>query len=526
MAEPLVTFEQAQAVTEFAQALYAYDQFGFWSPMLSNQLLQSLNNNPETPSSDKIRKALAEYKENAEQIQGYMEYMKFWDMIFARTIQAYCNALSFDLQPVCINAFTQSDYESSAYQEDKRRVYDFLNKFDYKAEFSKVVAQIVTHETYFTWFRKTKWGNKGMKFALQILPQDRCLLTGYWEKGLLFDFDMSYFLQAGVDINGFDPAFKKYYQRVFGSEEEAFKNYRPTNPLNRRNGAYAMWTQTSPSDGAWAFKWNPSTFNNTPFLAPFLKNAIANDDIAQLQYNKDIASAYAILAGEIRLFDSAKSGTKANQFAIDPKTLGGFMQKAKAGLGSLSKLAAMPLENVKFYQFEDKNANMYSTQLATSAGVGSGMSRVIYSSDRQSNAEIEAGLNDMYQTMKPLYPQFSNFLEFYVNQLTKKYKWKFIFDGSNYPFEREARFDKVKKMADSGIVLPMQTWASVSGYQPQVFEAMMAESKYTGWVDKYTQLLKNTNTTKGDSDNEGGRHRENSTTLTPSGEASRETLEG
>ena len=104
-------------------------------------------------------------------------------MIFARTLQAYCNALSFDLQPVCINALTQSDYESSEYQEDKRRVYDFLNKFDYKAEFSKVVAQIVTHETYFTWFRKTKWGNKGMKFALQILPQDRCLLTGYWEKG-------------------------------------------------------------------------------------------------------------------------------------------------------------------------------------------------------------------------------------------------------------------------------------------------------------------------------------------------------
>ena len=143
----------------------------------------------------------------------------------------------------------------------------------------------------------------------------------------------------------------------------------------------------------------------------------------------------------------------------------------------------------KFYQFELKNPNMYSTQLATSAGVGSGMSRVIYSSDRQSNAEIEAGLNDMYQTMKPLYPQFSNFLEFYVNQLTKKYKWKFIFDGSNYPFEREARFDKVKKMADSGIVIPMQTWASVSGYQPQLFE-QYAESKLYSWVIIYTVLKK------------------------------------
>ena len=524
MAEPLVTFEQAQAVTEFAQALYAYDQFGFWSPMLSNQLLQSLNNNPETPSSDKIRKALAEYKENSEQIQGYMEYMKFWDMIFARTLQAYCNALSFDLQPVCINAFTQSDYESSAYQEDKRRVYDFLNKFDYKAEFSKVVAQIVTHETYFTWFRKTKWGNKGMKFALQILPQDRCLLTGYWEKGMLFDFDMSYFLQAGVDINGFDPAFKKYYQRVFGSEEEAFKNYRPTNPLNRRNGAYAMWTQTSPSDGAWAFKWNPSTFNNTPFLAPFLKNAIANDDIAQLQYNKDIASAYAILAGEIRLFDSAHSGTKANQFAIDPKTLGAFMQKAANGLKNLFKLVAMPLEDIKFFQFEDKNPNSYTNELTTTAGIGTGISRVIYSSDKMSNAELEAALNEVYQTMKPMYAQFNNFLDFYVNQMTSKYKFKFEFVGSNYQFERDARFDKMMKMADKGLVLNSSAWASAVGMNPVTFDRMLAESKYTGWIDKYSQMLLNANTSSY-KDNEGGRERKNARDLTESGEASRETLE-
>ena len=65
---------------------------------------------------------------------------------------------------------------------------------------------------------------------------------------------------------------------------------------------------------------------------------------------------------------------------------------------------------------------------------------------------------------------------------------------------------------------------SMGLYQPTI-EAMMAESKYTGWIDKYTQLLKNTNTTKGGSDNEGGRPRENSTTLTPSGEASRDSLE-
>ena len=60
---------------------------------------------------------------------------------------------------------------------------------------------------------------------------------------------------------------------------------------------------------------------------------------------------------EIRLFDNAKSGTKANQFAIDPATLGGFMAKAKAGLGDNIKLAALPTENTSLYQFNDTNSS-------------------------------------------------------------------------------------------------------------------------------------------------------------------------
>lgn len=248
--EPLISYEQANAVVEFAKALYTGDKFGYFSPYLSNQLLQGLNNNPKTPNSNVVRKALSDYKNSAEDIQGYMEYMKVFDMLFSRTLQSYINALSFDLSVVCTNAFTKEDYASEAYAKDKKIVNDFLNKFAYKAEFRKVLEQIMTHEVYYVWFRKTKWGNKGMKFALQTLPQDRCMLTGYWEKGLLFDFDINYFLQAGVDIEGYDPAFKKYYQRVFGTDSSNY-NYRPTAQLNHRTGSFAMWTQTSPEDGAW-----------------------------------------------------------------------------------------------------------------------------------------------------------------------------------------------------------------------------------------------------------------------------------
>lgn len=494
----LLSREEVDIVLEFAQALYGYNQYGFFSPELANSLLQRLNNTATQPTADSIRDALSNYQENAENLQNYMDFVQFYDMIFARTLKSYVNALSFDLQIVCTNAYTSSDYESDEYVADYKRVYDFLNKFRYKDEFRKIVQQLMLREVYYIWFRKVKWGNKeNMKYAIQILPQQYCMLTGYWEKGMLFDFNMQYFLQAGVDIDGFDPAFKKYYKRVFGEGASEMKNYIPTNPLRDRSGTYSMWTQTSPNDGAWVFKFSPDNFNCTPFLAPLLKSAITDDEIQQLQYNKDIAEAFGILAGEIPLFDNAKSGTQPDQMAFNPKTLGGFMAKAKSGLGSTIKLAALPIKGIDFYQFEDKNDDMYSTQLQTTASTGTGISRVIYSTDRMSNAEVDAALNEVYQTMKPLYYQFGNFLDFYVNKITKKYKFRFVFDGSTYTNEKEARFDKLMKLADKGIVLSSSAFASAIGIEPQVFDAMLQESKFSGWLDKYSQLMLNVNTTAG-----------------------------
>ena len=499
MGEKLLNEEQVNVVLEFSDALrnYGYAE-GFWSPWQSNQNLrdltgQQITNADNAKTLGNLRKALGNYKQNITEIQGYMEFANSYDMIFARTIESYANSLSFDLQVFCENAYSLDEYTSKEYLEDKKRINDFLLKFDYKKEFRNVVQQVLLRETYYTWFRKTKWGNKGMKFALQVMPQDKCMLTGYWEKGLLFDFDMSYFLNAGTDIDGYDPAFKKYYNRVFGGNQY-IADYRPTNPLNERNGVYAMWTQTSPEDGAWAFKFNTSDFYSTPFLAPYLKSVLGNDKIEQLQYDKDIAEAYAILAGEIETYDTAKSGTQSDQTVFKPNTLAGFMAKAKNGLDNSAKLAAMPLKNLKWYQYEDKNPDMYENKLSTSAALGTGLSRAIYSSDRMSNAEVEAAMNETYQTMKPLYYQFSNFMDFFANKLTKKYKFKFIFDGATYRYERDSRFDKLLKLADKGIVLAPSIWASTIGMNPVLFENSLMESKASGWTNNL-QLLLNSNTT-------------------------------
>lgn len=517
--EEKISRSDIQDVIDFSAGLMAVDNF--YSPFLSNQLLTNLNNNPRLPSAESVKNALNDYKNSGEELQGFVEFASSFDMIFKRTLYSYANALSFDLQVTCKNAYTESDYQSDEYKKDRQTVDNFLTNFDYKKEFYNVLLNVLKRDTYFTWFRKTKTGNRGkMKFALQIMPQDYCMLTGYFEKGLLWSMNQLYWTLPGVDLDSYDPSLKRTYQRAL---ENAELNYKPSAPLNERTGSYALWADVSPLDGAWCFKWATDNFANNPFLSPYVANVLRSDEIGELQYNKDLIAASGILAGEIQLYDQARSGQKANQFSIDPKTLGAFMQKVKSGLNGAAKIAAVPLANIKYFQFEDKNPNSYTNELTTTAGIGTGISRVIYSSDKMSNAELEAALNEVYQTMKPMYAQFNNFLDFYVNQMTSKYKFKFEFVGSNYQFERDARFDKMMKMADKGLVLNSSAWASAVGMNPVTFDRMLAESKYTGWIDKYSTLMLNANTTA--QSNEGGRPRQSGTSLTESGEASRETLE-
>ena len=518
--EEKISRSDIQDVIDFSAGLMAADNF--YSPFLSNQLLTNLNNNPRLPSAESVKKALNDYKNSGEELQGFVEFASSFDMIFKRTLYSYANALSFDLQITCKNAYTESDYQSDEYKKDRQTVDNFLTNFDYKKEFYNVLLNVLKRDTYFTWFRKIKTGNRGkMKFALQIMPQDYCMLTGYFEKGLLWSMNQLYWTLPGVDLDSYDPSLKRTYQRAL---ENAELNYKPSAPLNERNGSYALWADVSPLDGAWCFKWATDNFANNPFLSPYVANILRSDEIGELQYNKDLIAASGILAGEIQLYDQARSGQKANQFSIDPKTLGAFMQKVKSGLNGVAKIAAVPLANIKYFQFEDKNPNSYTNELTTTAGIGTGISRVIYSSDKMSNAELEAALNEVYQTMKPMYAQFNNFLDFYVNQMTSKYKFKFEFVGSNYQFERDARFDKMMKMADKGLVLNSSAWASAVGMNPVTFDRMLAESKYTGWIDKYSTMMLNANTSSY-KDNEGGRERKNARDLTDSGEASRETLE-
>ena len=534
-----LTEDQVWETLEFAQSLYSRGGYwgGLYNPYSQNENLIRLNNLPsDSPTLDSIQKELASSKFDTTTLQGYSEFLQTFDRIYAKTLDYFAGMLSFDLQHTCLNASAE-DYSKQEYKDDVKRMYKFLDKFDYKSEFRNVVRQVLRTGVSFNWLRDSvgSYNNdedalevtKARSFSLQMLPQNRCLITGYatltegsGARTPIFDFNMDYFLHSTVDIKLFDPWFMTQFNKIFKSDNK----YIPHSQLKAHKGLYSNWVQTSPYYGAWAFKFDLSNMAITPPLASMLKSVINNDIVAQLQIDKDIISAYFLLAGEIGMMDGLKSGDQKNQTKFDPKNLGQFMSLVTSGLRKNVKAVAMPLEDIRGWQYTDNNPSMSTTQTTSTASEGASASRLIYTTSSMSVAELQNAIITDYNFVASLYPQFANFLEYYVNRKTKKYKFKFTFSGSTYPFERGARTKAINELASIGLTLNESAWASAYGYAPQEFARMLDEAHNGGLQDKLTILanLNTMNTTDvGNIRSRGGRPEISDNEITDKGEESR-----
>ena len=189
-----LTEEQAEWLKEVAVAFSneLLNNNNIFTPSLLHQNLINLNNNPETPTYDKLVKALQNAKNQSGRLQGYQEWMELAEITFKRLIEYYANILAFDLSYTCINVKDKEEYKSAKYKKDKKKVEDFLTNFNYKKEFLKAVRQMMRSETAFYWLRNNGDASNPM-YTLQLMPQEYCLITGAWEKGYLYDFNMNYF---------------------------------------------------------------------------------------------------------------------------------------------------------------------------------------------------------------------------------------------------------------------------------------------------------------------------------------------
>lgn len=502
--EPLISREEAWSVLQFADALYkGYPWLyggGVYTPDILNANLENLNNDAEIPTYKKVLKALSNAVDNEDTLRSFSQYMEYFDTLYEKVANYKANILSFDLNPVCQNA-TGKDFKSEAYKADKAKVNKFLFNFDYQHIFRDVVKNVLRSGVYYCWYRETPVRTGTQKYALQMLPQKYCKITGYWENGLLFDVDLSFLLSGTVDIELYADAFGKYFDELF--DPKSARRYVPSNQFKGRTGSWAFWVQTSPDDGAWCFKADTSTFATVPPLANLMRNTVLDAEIQKLQYDKDFASAYAILVGQMIM---KKDSKQTNDFAIDPQLLGALLNMVQQGLSKNIKIGAMPTEVNKMWQFQDYNEKMYADHNLDTSALGASATRVIYSTDKASEAELIAQITtDAGEVMK-MYYQFTNFLNFFVNKKTKKFKWYFHFDGLRYWFDQERRRDGMIELADRGIVLNEGAWAQAYGIPPHIFEQALDEGKNSDFTEKLGQLI-SIHTATNTTNSEGGRPR-------------------
>jgi len=475
----LISEKEVFDVLTFANNLYNGFYPGIFNPELVNSRFRDITLNPLVATSEGINKALLDPKQNEETLIGYSNWLELNSIMYRRILLYYSGLLSFDWNYVCTNIKDEKEYKSKKYKADLEIVRDFFDKFNVKDSFSTVLKQMLRNETFFGQLR-----TEGQKYVIQELPRTYSKLVGRFDAGLLMNFNMNWFLQAGVSLDMYSNIFKRFYRDAFIKNNP--KEYNPALPVGSMDSSWVYWVQCDPMDGFVAFKLFPEIGANISFLAPLMGDVVLQPLMRSLQSDAYIASASKLLTSEVPFLD-AKAKMK-DAVSLSPELLGKFLALLKSSLPNAIKVASAPLQNIGVAEFSPNN-DLYGSYISTTTASSGINSRLLFGRDKANVLETKLSIEVDQNVLKPTYQTFANMLEFWVNQRTKYYKFKFIFEGFNTAIDREERLNTAFKYADMGIVLE-QKLASAMGLSPFDFRRMMEESKANNFVNKLTPILK------------------------------------
>lgn len=504
-----LTESQVYDVFEFARQL-TQSYSNIFTPDIVNARMKEISLNPIVGSKDEITKALSNPRDSEEQLRGYSDSFEYINMSYKKILNYYGNMLSFDYTYECTNAKSIDDLKSSRYLKDVEIVEDFLDHFKIKREFPNVIRSLLRNDAYYSVLR-----NDGEQFVLQELPQKYCKITGKWEYGYLFDFDMIWFIaNPGVDINSYPKIFRQYYKRIM---DEKSNGYLPSKAIRNRNGEWVYWVQTSPEDNIWCWKFGMDQVAQIPVFSPLFLDLINTDTIRQLQINKYIISAYKLIFAQLPMLKDNKSGNVKDMIAVSPEVAGKFASLVKQGMPKEIGFGFGPFESVNEFEFRTNENNIYYDHLKTTISNSGTQLQTVFSTEK---ANVEAtrlsGAVDEY-FMTYIYPYFNDFLNYHINKLTKKYKFNFTLKGTRLPYSEGVRFDRLLKLANVGFVLPQEIAASLH-MEPKELQRQLMMANASGFANLLIPLITAYNQS---SNNQGGRPQKTDGELGEAGQITR-----
>lgn len=483
--EETVLLSEQDVQTAFDFYKFSLSQSGYanvLTPDLLSGRMKDIAMNPLVATETTLNAALVDPKNSEVNLMAFSENFELQSMPYKRLIDYLSGMLSWDL--TYTSNVEEKEYGSSAYKKDLSFVEEFFSRFDYKKEFATVVRQMMRNEAFFCLPRFD-----GDKIVLQELPSSPTYtkITGRWDYGLLFSFSMYWFILPGVDLNMYPPFFAQKYNELWGGKDGKPPQYIPSLSPEQRGGSSYVYWQDIPIDLGWCWKLNPEIVARVPYFTALFMDLVSQPLMRNLQKNINMSAASRLLVGQVPMLKDASAKIK-DQISMSPETLGKFLQLVRSALSESMKVTAAPLDNMQAISFPTEN-EMYDSYLRTALASSGVNSNLIFSSNIKPNAiETQLSLNVDEQIATKLYPQFDAFLNYHVNRFTKKYKFYFKFEGTNFYTNRQNRLDAQMRLLPMGIVLPQKISAAL-GMSPFEFEKQLAEGRANKWVDKLTPIV-------------------------------------
>lgn len=418
----------------------------YFDPFIINEVLKNINMNPAGKTRTELLPMIHDPKKFERPLRQFAQYLYNVQMPFKRLIHYFANMLTYDLSIYPINA-SDKDMKTDKFKRDYDAVFAWLDNFNHKKEFKRINTGMLIEDAKFMYLRQDSYSKR---IAFQEMPSDYCMIDGSFEYGWLYSFDLQYFMRQGVDINGFAPEFKEYYNDYVDLVSN--NTYKPNIKVEQRDGRWCYWQQILPKN-SWVFKFHSIFAGLIPPMLGLFLDANEIDTFKNLQSDKTALELFKLLVGIIPT-NKSKDGTLTDDLAISAEMAGEFNRLMNDMLPDGIKFGTVPFSDVKQYDFSngsqtkdnvvgDAINNFYSTS-------GSDMS--LFNSNKPNATTLKMSTANDVSFANTVYDEFSSFLDYQISFLTKKYKFKTKLEGSIY--DRDERQSQAINLAQYGIITP------------------------------------------------------------------------
>lgn len=466
----------------------------FFDPYLQNEILKNLNMNPNQYDAETIEKMVRNPKAYESELRSVAEHLHNAIMQFKRIVHFYGNMLVFDhyLEPT--NA-DEEDMATPSFKRSYKKAITWLDKFNIRKQFSDVMRMIMLTDVAFYYVRESKDA-----ITLQEMPFQYCKIVSKTDYGYQYQFDMRYFMQTGVNIDGYAPEFKTYYEKF--KSRDANQNHLP------------YWVKLDPIKAP-VFKFDENFAGIVPPLMGLFKDSLDIDTYKELLKTKTSLDVYKILLSKIPMHSDGKGTQAKNNFAIDAKTAGEASARIQAASpkGVRSIVTPFETEAINFDDSQGKNnlvgignENFYDT---------AGITPVAFGSINTTATGINTSIRTNEAFVTHMYHVFERFVNAHLRQTTGRFRFKVHMEGTI--FDQEERFERALKGAQYG--MPIAFLGAAMGKSPEEINNLVLLEKTFGLKDNLMPLV-SSHTMSGDS--EGGRPTKGKGELSDSGDQTRQ----